>query len=164
MTADRDIEPRVARRSEALAARFREIAATVRDLPFYNERLAVEAIDFRPFGDGILGVLVTPWFMNLMLLPEPQGITVDWNRVGQKRLVQLPRGPREFRYAGDEVLGEYWSHSLHSPMSAFNDPAQARHAARAALAALLAPEAAAAGAPQRPDRRAFLSARLPGSA
>ncbi len=157
---------RMEQRVQALVARFHEIAATVRDLPFYNERLAIETIDFGPFDDGILGVLVTPWFMNLMLLPEPPELAVDWNRIGQKRLVQLPRGPRHFRYGGDEVLGVYWLHSLHSPMSAFNDQARVSQVARTTLETLMTPEpagasaVATAGTPQRPDRRAFLRGRL----
>ena len=41
-------------------------------LPFINAALAVEAVDFRPWNGHWLGVLITPWFMNLVLLPNDQ--------------------------------------------------------------------------------------------
>ena len=39
------------------------------DVPMLNPRLAVQAVGFRDWRGGWLGILITPWFMNLMLLP-----------------------------------------------------------------------------------------------
>ena len=54
-----------------MARRFERIGAEqMRDLPIYNHAIDVEAIGFHPWGPGFIGVLITPWFMNLMLLPS----------------------------------------------------------------------------------------------
>ena len=42
-------------------------------MPFVNRALRVEAVDFRAWDDHQVGVLITPWFMNLILLPGPAG-------------------------------------------------------------------------------------------
>lgn len=161
--ADAVVEARVA----AMLARFREIDATMRDLPFHNPLVEIDAVGFRDLGGEIAGVLVTPWFMNIMLLPAAPDPAVDWNRMGHKRLVDLPAGPRHFMYGGDEALGVYWIHSLHSPMDAFKVKGQARAAAKLEVATLFAapeppPEAASPPAtvaeakPAGVDRRSFL--------
>ncbi|MGO9005571.1 MAG: [NiFe]-hydrogenase assembly chaperone HybE [Beijerinckiaceae bacterium] len=55
----------------ALIERFRCIDAAMRDLPVYNRKVAVEAIGSRPFGDdALLGVVLTPWFTNVLTLPK----------------------------------------------------------------------------------------------
>jgi len=41
----------------------------MRDLPIVNSRLAVEAVGFEQWEDKDLGILITPWFMNLVLFP-----------------------------------------------------------------------------------------------
>ncbi|WP_059287489.1 [NiFe]-hydrogenase assembly chaperone HybE [Aquitalea magnusonii] len=57
-----------------LEALFRDIAASrMQGIPILNPALQVEAIGFQQWGgpQGRLwaGVLLTPWFMNLLLLP-----------------------------------------------------------------------------------------------
>jgi [NiFe] hydrogenase assembly HybE family chaperone len=129
--------PRVA----ALAARFAEIDATMRDLPLYNRALEVEAWGFAPFGaDGLLGVLITPWFMNLTLLPvDPEPIAA--NRYGRAESVALPAGPRSFLYNGDPAVGAFRAASLHSPLDQFLSMPQARAEARLRLTEALTPPA-----------------------
>jgi len=57
-------------RVSALIEHFRAVDAGMRDLPIYNHTVAIESIGFRLFNDvELLGVLLTPWFMNLMILP-----------------------------------------------------------------------------------------------
>lgn len=65
---------------ERLIARFREAEPRMRDLPFYNERLATEAVGFRDWEGHRLGILITPWFINLILLPGEED---DWSGVDQ---------------------------------------------------------------------------------
>ncbi|HZX23893.1 MAG TPA: [NiFe]-hydrogenase assembly chaperone HybE [Woeseiaceae bacterium] len=65
---------------ERLIARFREAEPRMRDLPFYNERLSTEAVGFRDWEGHRLGILITPWFINLILLP---GENDDWSGVDQ---------------------------------------------------------------------------------
>lgn len=143
-------------RISSLAVHFREIADTrMRDLPFYNAHLEVEAWGFAPFADdSLLGVLITPWFMNLVVLPltpEP----VEASRYGQSRSIALPAGARKFLYSGDEATGAFWAHSLHSPMQRFASPAHARGEAKARLAEVLKHPLVEPAPPSR-GRRAFL--------
>ncbi|MBK9657590.1 MAG: [NiFe]-hydrogenase assembly chaperone HybE [Rhodanobacteraceae bacterium] len=139
-----------------LATHFREIGDTqMRDLPFYNANLEVEAWGFSSFDDdSLMGVLITPWFMNMVVFPlrlEP----VQATRYGQSRTFALPHGERKFLYGGDDIVGAFWAHSLHSPMQKFASPAHARGEARARLAEALKRPPAVNAAPS-PGRRAFL--------
>lgn len=140
-----------------LAVHFRQRGDTqMRDLPFYNDKLEVEAIEFRPFGaDQLVGVLITPWFMNILIVPlshEPAAMA----RYGEARNIPLPGATLPFRYGGDETIGAYWGHSLHSPMLKFASQAQAISEARQQLArALTAPQPAPVAASM--SRRAFLT-------
>jgi [NiFe] hydrogenase assembly HybE family chaperone len=144
-------------RISGLAVHFREIGDTqMRELPFYNASLEVEAVDFSRLGDDqLIGVLITPWFMNLVLLPLNHA-AVDADRYGRCRSFALPGGGFDFRYGGDEVVGAFWAHSLHSPMQKFTSQAQARGEARVRLAAAVK-SAQTEGRATSPSRRAFLT-------
>ena len=64
-------------------------------LPFVNPALAVEAVGFAPWEGRWLGVMVTPWFINLVLAPlDP----AQWRSLGQgeKRRYRFPAGDYEF--------------------------------------------------------------------
>jgi [NiFe] hydrogenase assembly HybE family chaperone len=65
---------------ERLIERFEQIEPRMRDLPFYNERLSTEAVGFRDWEGHRLGILITPWFINLILLPGEED---DWSTVDQ---------------------------------------------------------------------------------
>ena len=117
-----DDHPRV----RVLSERFREIDVSMRDLPIYNPTVTIEAIGFRPFGaDALLGVLVTPWFMNLTLLPVER-VPMDMAAIGRTVLVELPAGSRTFAVNGDDVTGLYKAYSLYSPMGTFQLPRPGR--------------------------------------
>lgn len=112
----------------------------MRDLPIVNSRLAVEAVGFEQWEDKDLGVLITPWFMNLVLLPDsnrladlPQGERVE---------CQFPSGPCELTVYHDEDLGSYLAAVLFSTVADFPDQDVARAVAEEALAQILteAPE------------------------
>ena len=76
---------------EALVASFERIGReSMRGLPFYNEALSVEAVGFERFGDAWLGVLITPWFMNLMLVSD-QPIPYSEAANGRKRIRRVAR-------------------------------------------------------------------------
>lgn len=159
MPAPAPDHPRIA----ALVAAYAAADAAMRDLPIYNPALAVEATAFHPIeGEGLVGILITPWFMNLVILPETT-VPFDPARCGASRKVALPGGPRVFRVAGDATLGTIWSASLHSPMDVFHSPAQARAEARLRLAEALTPPREDASVPACPGRRAFLGGRIAGA-
>ena len=150
---------------DALVKRFARIGdERMRDLPLYNAALKVEAIGFRGFGEDWLGVLITPWFMNVMLLPK-ESEAMDMARMGKSVRIDLPAGPANFLHSGDEEYGAFKSLSLYSPMFDFANQDTARAAARGALLKLMrspAKEAEPATAPaekKAPSRRDLLRGR-----
>jgi [NiFe] hydrogenase assembly HybE family chaperone len=124
-------------------------------LPLLNPALRVEAVGFQPWGDGWLGVLITPWFINLVMLPHDAS---QWAELapGAATVESLPRGEFEFLAGRDEALGVYKSCTLFSPALEFADQDTARSAAFAALEALHAPPAGEPPASDPISRRAFL--------
>lgn len=151
----------------ALATHFQAIADTrMRGLPFLNLKLDVEAVGFavqvagEEATSGVLGILITPWFMNLMWLapalsaPLAQGASRE-HLFGDQRLT--------FIGAIDEAVGAYQSCSLFSPMFEFADQAAARATAEQVLALLRDPPQEEA--PQHPalSRRALLFGRPAGA-
>jgi [NiFe] hydrogenase assembly HybE family chaperone len=124
--------------SPRLEAAFRAAATRLTGLDFLNPALAVEAVGFAPWGGHWLGVLVTPWFMNLMLAPGDISL---WQPLaqGEKRSYAFPAGTYEFIGAFEETAGEYQLCSLFSPVLEFEDHATARCVARLAREALFDP-------------------------
>ena len=104
-------------------------------LAFVNPSLAVEAIGFAPWDGRWLGVLLTPWFMNLTLAPRDPA---RWARLqqGAHRRYRFPAGDYDFIGAHDDAAGEYQMCSLFSPVLEFDDQATARLVAQLARAAL----------------------------
>ena len=162
--------------SRALEEGCRAAAERLRGLPIFNPALQVEAVGFRVWEGQWLGVVVTPWFMNLTLAPAD---LAQWTRlpVRGKRKVRFPAGDFEFIGAEDPLAGEFQTCSLFSPMGEFADQEGARLVARLSLQALFdaghaeAPPAPAAGpaaapvpaAPAVVSKRDFLRGRLGGA-
>lgn len=140
-------------RVAALEALFRHIAATrMAGVPVLNLALDVAARGFAPDGEGGLwGVLVTPWFMNLVRLPGPQRPPLA---VGATRRCVLGDEAFDFIGAHEDGFGPFEACSLFSPMHEFSDQAAALATADAVVA-LLRPRPAAP-APD-PARRRFLA-------
>lgn len=85
-------------RVRMLVAQFRRVEVAMRDLPIYNEQIAPEAIGFRRFdNEALLGVLPTPWFMNLALIPIAQR-PMNMAAIGKTVIVEFPAG--SFRIKG----------------------------------------------------------------
>ena len=105
-------------------------------VPILNPVLQVKAVGFRQWQGHCLGVLITPWFMNLMLLQD-EGDDWEDTRVGAKRLHILPSGPYEFIVGEEEGIGRYQTCSLFSPMFEFADQAAAEATAEAVMLALM---------------------------
>ncbi|EIE50146.1 rubredoxin [Salipiger aestuarii] len=123
-----------------LEADFREIYnAKMRDVPIVNKSLQVEAVGFARHGDTLLGVLVSPWFMNLILLPDAGQ---DWSglKAGRKEVVSFPSGEYEFIHNTRETIGGYKACSLFSPMHDFKRHKDATDVARAVRIALFQDE------------------------
>lgn len=125
--------------------------AKMRDTPLVNRALSVETVSFQVWDGRLIGVLIAPWFMNLILVPGPGE---DWSaaRVGDKRIFAFPSGDYEFVYNTRPELGAYMACSLFSPMTEFSSQLQATDTARAVMAALFDPATreAETGAPLTP--------------
>jgi [NiFe] hydrogenase assembly HybE family chaperone len=152
--------------SAALETLYCEAAARMRDLPVYNAALRVQAVGFAPWQGHWLGVVVTPWFMNLTLVPGEAG---TWQSlpVGGKRRIRFPAGDYELIGSLDPAVGEFQTCSLFSPMQDFADHDTASLVARLALEALFdpahaepAPVDATAAEPAAVSKRDFLRGRL----
>ena len=90
---------------EQLAAAYRDIGRrTMRDLPVYNATLDVCAVGFRPHDGGVLGVLVTPWFMNLVVARRRRSLR---RRPGATVPRRFPAGTIDFTVG--EVAGGGWT-------------------------------------------------------
>lgn len=146
---------------ELLAGVYREIGArAMHDLPIYNDALGVEAIGFRRFNGTIVGIMVTPWFMNVIMPASADA------QAGAMQRMRFPTGDIEFVVSQVSPIGPIASCSLFSPMSEFADMDVARATAEAALAELMLPadseEAVRRREPATPpiDRRNFLRGAL----
>ena len=107
--------------SQQLETIFRRIEQEcMKDMPMCNPALSVQAIGFAEWGEFYLGVMLTPWFMNLMLLPRDVSTAEDY-QLGSKRVHVLPSGRYEFVMAEEEGLGKYQVCSLFSPVFEFGD-------------------------------------------
>jgi [NiFe] hydrogenase assembly HybE family chaperone len=142
----------------------------MQDVPILNPALEVAAIGFREWQGYRLGILLTPWFMNLILLP---GENEPWPELhlGDTRMYSFPSGSFEFLLGDQEEIGRYLSCSMLSPVFEFEEQATAVAAAEEIMRLMLEPPQpdAAPDAPEdastparvaRPDaamsRRGFL--------
>ncbi|HSV71459.1 MAG TPA: [NiFe]-hydrogenase assembly chaperone HybE [Methylibium sp.] len=151
----------VAARADMLVAAFREVETTrMAGLPLLHPRLRVEAVDFQHDAADpsvALGVLVTPWFMNLVRLPLDAATEQALAGVGERRTRAVAALPIDFLGAYEPAFGRFEACSLFSPMAEFVDQAAAVATAREVLGQLRAAPAAPPAAV--PDRRAFLFGR-----
>ncbi len=145
--------------SDRLETTFRRIARErMADIPILNPEIEVEAVGFGPWQDEHLGVLVTPWFMNLMLLPRDEIEGDQAPPSGEKECVPFPAGEFEFIHGSEDDIGSYRMCSLFSPMFEFEDHAAAVATAREVLKGLMEAPAEEAASKNRPamSRRSFL--------
>ncbi len=113
-------DPALATSAESLERRYHAIYdERMQGMPIINPRLQVECTGFREFDDGEVGILVTPWFMNLVFLQsdapwssEPQGTF---------HTLTFPSGPIEFTLCHDDEIDSFLSAVLFSDMGDFPD-------------------------------------------
>lgn len=92
---------------ELIARCFRERA----ELLPVNPRLNCASVGFTRYKGDWLGVVITPWFMDLVLLP---GGGILWGDIpaGQRRYIELAQGAVAFTAAEEPCLGAY----QHAPL------------------------------------------------
>jgi len=122
--------------SAFLAAHYERLWATrMHDLPFMNPALTVEVAGFRRCSGDWVGVVVTPWFLNLFLIDGGGSL---WGDIpaSERRYVGLPCGTLQFIADVDPDIGPYQYSPLIAPVSSLPDMATARRVAAEALAAV----------------------------
>jgi [NiFe] hydrogenase assembly HybE family chaperone len=126
-----------------------------RDLPIINPALRVESVDFRGLDEHEFGALITPWFINLVLLPGSE----RWNDSPQGSVctIELPGGMVDFTVSHDEVLGTTLSAAMFGTVTEFPNQETAREIARETLRLLFSKDRVddAAGAGTMSRRRLF---------
>lgn len=123
--------------AERIETVFADIAATrMQGVPVMNPHLGVSMCGLRRHGEHHVGVLVTPWFMSVLVLPLVQPEVAG--RIGAQRGFVLPSGRYDAMLCHEPALGHYWSCSLFSPMWEFVDMESAVATADASLDLLFA--------------------------
>ncbi len=109
------------------------------DMPVVNDQIGVHAVSFQKWEQLYLGVMVTPWFMNLMLLPI---IPETWKhkQILSYSTYNFPSGQYKFLTGFEPRIGKYQTCSLFSPMFAFSNNAAALETAEIVLKELINPE------------------------
>lgn len=110
------------------------------DIPIVNNKLEVAVVGFTDWDTSFgtaseIGILITPWFMNIVLLPKD---TMHHKiRPGKRINILLADGEYSFLTQSDENFGTYLTCSLFSPMFEFKTQKQALETAEALMAQLL---------------------------
>jgi [NiFe] hydrogenase assembly HybE family chaperone len=123
-------------RAQQLQVQFQSIhSERMSNVSVINDNIDVEAVGFREWQGHILGVLVTPWFMNLMLLP---GMDENWSdyRPGTKQSFLFNAGSFEFVVGKEDNIGLFMSCSMFSPMFEFDSHQAAVVTAKALIEGL----------------------------
>lgn len=121
-----------------LANTYRRAALKVKGLPIYNPTLAVEAVGFREHDGRQAGVVITPWFMNLAVIPSDADLTT-WIATGTVRLT-FPSGEYDFMVQDLHGFGLVGTCALFATMHEFTDHEAAQAAATSITDALFQPE------------------------
>jgi [NiFe] hydrogenase assembly HybE family chaperone len=133
MTAEAEVQAL----SMRLEAHFQDVyVRAMADVPICNPALAVASVGFSDWRGQALGIVVTPWFMNIVLAPLHGSQPVK-NAPGATQSIILPCGKVDFLVAELESFDRLLMCSLFSPMQEFADQEAALATAAAALAALL---------------------------
>jgi len=124
--------------SAMLEAHFRTRPAAAAETLAPNPALSVEAIGFVRYRGDWLGVLVTPWRLDLLLIAGGGDL---WGDIpaGQRRYLDLYGATLPFVAVDEPLLGPYQYSSLVDQVGRIPDMAAAREIARDALQSYLPP-------------------------
>jgi [NiFe] hydrogenase assembly HybE family chaperone len=108
----------------------------MQDIPLLNPALQVQTLGFQHYQGRPVGILITPWMMNLLLLPAE---AEDWSelKLGDKRHHRFPANEFCFMVNEIEGIGVCQSHSLYSPMHEFMNQEHAVAAAESFMQTLM---------------------------
>jgi [NiFe] hydrogenase assembly HybE family chaperone len=112
---------------------WRAVGDRMASLPIFNPTLEFQTTAFRRSGEWRVGVVTTPWFMNVVAVPDrPELVPTP----GATIVLQLPGEAIEATAGELAGFGCYAAASLFSPMDDFVDPETTAAVAAAALEAL----------------------------
>lgn len=149
-------QPYVDNPAPQVLAMYRRIwEATMRDLDFVNRALEVDIAGFRRHRGDWVGAVITPWFVNLYVLPGGGEL---WRDLGSGERVKLPFPIGELEFIADydptaEIPAALYCPLL-APVTALKSQAEALQMALDALETLFSPAVVApaeATAPATPD-------------
>ncbi len=105
------------------------LTENMQGIPILNSMVSVQALGFQEYQGRIIGVIITPWLMNLVLLPS---LEEDWSDLvlGHKETHEFPSGKYRFLVNEIDEIGFCQTHSLFSPMNNFVSHEQAVVAAQ----------------------------------
>ncbi len=106
------------------------------DVPIINDKIEVHVVGFQQWQKSYLCIMITPWFMNIMLLP---GETENWDekRETASSTHTFPSGSYTFLVGFEPGIGKYQMCSLFSPMFEFADNDAAVETAEVAIKELM---------------------------
>ncbi len=136
---------------DRLEAVYRDVVRPrMQGLPVYNTALRVEALGFRPREGHCSGVLITPWCMNLLLLPfDGDGDGWPGRAPGTRVDVVFPAGSYRLTLALPVGAPPHLSLTLFTTVLGFSDQDTARQVANEVLTRLY--QAAAEGESAGPE-------------
>lgn len=145
---------RMSSSAQKLEAAFSEIARTrMADVPILNPALRVEAVGFRAWEGRWVGVLVTPWSINLVLTSGQDAPLIPL-ALDEKAVWNFPSGAYEFIGLNEPTTGTCHICPLISPPSDFATHDEARAVAHEIISALFAEDET--DVPKNASRRNFL--------
>ena len=123
--------------AEAMERAFERIhQEQMQDIPILNHMLRVQTLGFQEYQGRVIGILITPWLMNLVMLP---GENDNWDemKLGDKQSHKFPSNSYRFLVNEIEGVGKCQAHSLYSPMHEFINQDHAVAAAESFLGTLM---------------------------
>ncbi len=122
---------------DVLEATFEKIhLEQMQGIPILNSAIKVQALGFRLYQGRVLGVIITPWLMNIVMLPKQNE---DWSNMelGHKQPHKFPSKTYKFMVNDIDGIGPCQTHSLYSPMRDFASHEQAVTVAQEFLDSLM---------------------------
>jgi [NiFe] hydrogenase assembly HybE family chaperone len=118
--------------SELIATYRETVQPKMCGLPMYNAALRIEAVGFALRDGRLSGVLLTPWCMNLVLLPDESDA---WHKLppGKTVAVEFPSGNHSCLLSAVEGVVPHLSLPLFTTVQDFADQDTARRVALEAL-------------------------------
>ncbi|WP_419796528.1 MAG: [NiFe]-hydrogenase assembly chaperone HybE [Terasakiella sp.] len=123
--------------AEKLEACFNKIwKENMAGIQILNNDLVVEAVEFQQWDERVIGMMVTPWFINLIMLPK-EGENWECTKLGEREKFNFPQKECPIMINEIEGFGFCKTYSLYSPVNDFPNPEAARIAAAIFLRDLL---------------------------